>query len=79
MTKYSKIWANGRKKVIPWIASSKSSDQKRHLQFVRSSSMYDLIVSFTNPETTGRKGKLSLELLRTAKFKREMAQKLCTE
>ena len=35
MTKYSKIWANGRKKVsdndnkvIPWIALSKSSDQK---------------------------------------------------
>jgi hypothetical protein len=33
MMKYSKILANGRKKVdndkvIPWIASSKSSDQK---------------------------------------------------
>ena len=32
MMKYSNIWANGRKKVcdkvIPWIASSKSSDQK---------------------------------------------------
>ena len=34
MTKYSKIWANGTKKVfdddkvIPWIAASKSSDQK---------------------------------------------------
>ena len=44
MTKYSKIWASGRKKVsdddddddydddydkvIPWITSSKSSDQK---------------------------------------------------
>ena len=38
MTKYSKIWANGRKKVsnddvdddevISWIASSNSSDQK---------------------------------------------------
>jgi sporulation protein YlmC with PRC-barrel domain len=33
MTKYSNIWANGRKKVsddkaIPWIAESKSSDQK---------------------------------------------------
>jgi hypothetical protein len=34
MMKYSKIWANGRKKVddddevIPWIAASKSSDQK---------------------------------------------------
>jgi len=40
--------------------------------------MYDLIVSFTNPEGTGRKGKLSLELLRTTKFKRETAQKLCT-
>jgi hypothetical protein len=35
MTKYSKIWANGIKKVfddnkvIPWIAASKSSDQKQ--------------------------------------------------
>ena len=33
MTKYSKIWANGTKKVpddevIPWIDSSKLSDQK---------------------------------------------------
>ena len=32
MTKYSKMWQNGRKKVdekvIPWIAASKSSDQK---------------------------------------------------
>ena len=34
MMKYSKIWANGTKKVcdkaIPWIASSKSSDQKNN-------------------------------------------------
>ena len=32
MTKYSKIWANGRRnvddKVISWIDASKSSDQK---------------------------------------------------
>ena len=33
MMEYSKIWANGTKKVlddkaIPWIAASKSSDQK---------------------------------------------------
>ena len=40
MMKYSKIWANGRRfitwrKAIPWIASSKSSDQKLILTWSR--------------------------------------------
>ena len=42
MTKYSKIWANGTwnvctdDKVIPWIASSKSIDQKKPEAWINS-------------------------------------------
>ena len=51
MTKYSKIWANGRKKVsddnnckvIPWIALSKSSDQKRKMMLSRATRVKDLM------------------------------------
>ena len=61
MKKYSKIWANGTKKVddddevIPWIASSKSSDQKKqkYLKIV-----YIIIVSFACPFCIENKGNL---------------------
>ena len=61
MTKYSKIWQNGTKKVddkvIPWIAASKSSDQKLKKTKKKNKTTADYIVEV---QVTGSYGELRL-------------------